>query len=93
MNPLRECCETPDLLSLLREDLVGELQAINQYQSHISEITDESTKKVLESIRNEEKVHVGELLTLIESIDPVQHDNLVAGNAEVCTILNELERK
>jgi len=33
-------------LKNLREDLMGELGAINQYQEHINEVDDEEIKKV-----------------------------------------------
>ena len=47
---------SPELdLEMLREDLVGELQAINQYQEHIDTIDDEDARKVLEHIRDDEK--------------------------------------
>ena len=53
---------SPELdLEMLREDLVGELQAINQYQEHIDTIDDEEARKVLEHIRDDEKEHVAEL--------------------------------
>jgi rubrerythrin len=63
----------PDLdLEMLREDLIGELQAINQYQEHIDTIADEEAVKVLEHIRDGEKEHVVELTKLIQKLDPLQ---------------------
>ena len=59
-------------LEMLREDLVGELQAINQYQEHIDTIEDEEARKVLEHIRDDEKEHVAELTKIINKIDPLQ---------------------
>jgi hypothetical protein len=49
-------------LEMLREDLVAELQAINQYQEHIEALEDEEAIRVLEHIRDDEKEHVAELL-------------------------------
>jgi rubrerythrin len=64
---------SPELdLELLREDLVGELQAIYQYQDHIDTIDDEEARKVLEHIRDDEKEHVAELTKIIQKIDPLQ---------------------
>ncbi len=60
------------ILNNLREDLVGELQAINQYQEHIDELDDEEIKKVLEHIMNDEKEHVAELTKVIRKIDEIQ---------------------
>jgi rubrerythrin len=63
----------PDLdLEMLREDLIVELQAINQYQEHIDTIADEEAVKVLEHIRDGEKEHVVELTKLIQKLDPLQ---------------------
>ncbi len=59
-------------LEMLREDLVGELQAINQYQEHIDTLSDEEAIRVLEHIRDDEKEHVAELIKLIQSLDPTQ---------------------
>ncbi len=59
-------------LEMLREDLVGELQAINQYQEHIDILEDEDAISVLEHIRDDEKEHVAELTKLIQRLDPVQ---------------------
>ena len=59
-------------LEMLREDLMAELDAINQYQEHIETLEDEEAIKVLEHIRNDEKEHVAELFKLIQTLDPVQ---------------------
>lgn len=59
-------------LSMLREDLVGELQAINQYQDHIDVLDDEEAIRVLEHIRDDEKEHVAELTKLIQRLDSTQ---------------------
>ena len=60
------------LLIWLREDLMGELQAINQYQAHIDNIDDPEIKKLLAHIRDDEKEHVAEVTHLIARIDAVQ---------------------
>ncbi len=59
-------------LEMLRDDLVGELQAINQYQDHIDTIGDEEGRRVLEHIRDDEKEHVAELMKLLQRLDPTQ---------------------
>jgi rubrerythrin len=61
-----------DDLEMLREDLVSELQAINQYHEHILILENEEAVTALEHIVGEEKEHVAELLKLIRSLDPVQ---------------------
>lgn len=61
-------------LKSLREDLIGELGAINQYQEHIDEIDDEEVKKVLSHIRDDEKEHFAELTKLIRKLDKTQEE-------------------
>jgi rubrerythrin len=63
-----------DDLEMLREDLVSELQAINQYHGHILALGNEEAVTTLEHIVEEEKEHVAELLRLIQNLDPVQAD-------------------
>jgi len=63
-----------DDLEMLREDLVGELQAINQYEGHMLDLENEEAVTTLEHIIEEEKEHVAELLKLIQNLDPVQAD-------------------
>ena len=61
-------------LKNLREDLIGELEAINQYQKHIDEIDNEEVKKVLGHIRDDEKEHFAELTKLIRKLDQIQEE-------------------
>jgi rubrerythrin len=66
-------------LEMIREDLVAELQAINQYQEHIEALEDEEAIRVLEHIRDDEKEHVAELFKLIQTLDPVQAEKFSKG--------------
>ncbi len=59
-------------LKNLREDLIGELAAINQYQEHIDEIDNEEIKKILGHIRDDEKEHFAELTKIIRKLDEIQ---------------------
>ena len=61
-------------LEMLREDLIAELQAINQYQEHIDTLGDEEAIRVLEHIRDDEKEHVAELTKLIQRLDLTQDE-------------------
>ncbi len=62
------------ILKNLREDLVGELEAINQYQNHIDETDDEEIIKILDHIRDDEKEHVAELIKIIRKLDSIQEE-------------------
>ncbi len=63
-------------LEMIREDLIGELQAINQYQQHIESLENEEVVTTLEHIIEEEKEHVAELLKILSVLDPVQAEKL-----------------
>jgi len=75
-----EQLDIEDDLEMLREDLVGELQAINQYQEHIESLESEEAMTILEHIIEEEKEHVAELLRLIQNLDPVQAEKFKEEN-------------
>lgn len=62
------------ILKSLREDLISELEAINQYQQHIDEIDNEEVKKVLGHIRDDEKEHFAELTKIIRKLDQTQEE-------------------
>jgi len=61
-------------LNNLREDLIGELDAINQYQEHIDETDNEEMKKVMTHVMNDEKEHVAELIKLLRGLDATQEE-------------------
>jgi len=61
-----------DDLEMLREDLIVELQAINQYHGHVLILENEEAVTTLGHIVEEKKKHVAELLRLIQNLDPIQ---------------------
>lgn len=63
-----------DPVEMLRDDLVGDLQATNQYQSHIDAINDEEIKEILTHIINDEKEHIAELTKLIRKKDTTKEE-------------------
>ena len=74
-NPEDETIELEEReidLEMLRDDLVDELRAINQYQDHVDSVASEEARRVLEHIRDDEKEHVAELVRLIQKLDPTQ---------------------
>jgi len=54
----------------VRTDIMGELEAIILYQSHISATDNLAVRKTLTDIMDEEKVHVGQLFGLLFTLDP-----------------------
>lgn len=81
-------CDFKDRYAL-RKDLIGELEAINQYDLHIQELNSESAKLVLASIRDEEIVHSGELIALLDYLCPNEATLRAEGKKELMEILGK----
>ncbi|MDE7191931.1 MAG: ubiquinone biosynthesis protein COQ7 [Clostridia bacterium] len=71
-----------ETLQNARKDLVGELDAIIQYDDHLHKTDNELAKATWENIRNEELTHVGELLGLINYLAPYQKPFIERGLKE-----------
>ena len=71
-----------------RLDLIGEIQAIFDYDNHINSTSDPIARQTWENIKNEELTHVGELLALIDYLDPSQKQFVQDGIKEFNTRLN-----
>ena len=78
-----------ETLQFIREDIYGELEAIALYDAHIRATSCELTKKVLSDIRDEEKVHVYELLNLLIKVDPSEINFANKAFDEVSELLAE----
>ncbi|MDR0852407.1 MAG: demethoxyubiquinone hydroxylase family protein [Clostridiales Family XIII bacterium] len=79
-----------ELIQALRVDIAGELEAIYLYEAHALATDDPLVKKVLMDIRDEEKEHCGELLTLMKRLDPALPGFLDEGEGEVKEMLENL---
>ncbi len=79
-----------ELMQALRHDIAGELEAIFLYDAHCQATDDPAAKAVLADIRDEEKVHVGELITLMRYLDPKEADFFLEGEEEVNEMLESL---
>lgn len=71
-----------DTLQKARQDLIGEIQAVIEYDAHIHSTNDKMAKETWKNIKNEELVHVGELLGLLNYLDPSQKQFVQKGLAE-----------
>lgn len=72
-----------EIISVLRDDIAAEIDAINFYLSQARLIENEKVKTTLLEIAREEKVHLGEFLTLLEELDPEQVKAIKEGRKEV----------
>lgn len=79
-----------ELMQALRLDIAGELEAIYLYESHYLATDDPVAKKVLADIRDEEKAHMGELITLMRHLDPKEAELFFEGEGEVKEMLEDL---
>ena len=57
-----------------RLDIIGELDAIIQYETHINSSVDPVYRSALQDIVNEEKVHVGQLFGLLFMLEPASKE-------------------
>ena len=79
-----------ELIQSIRLDIAGELEAIFLYDAHVQATDIELAKKVIADIRDEEKAHVGELMTLLRYLDPEEAEHFASGEGEVKEMLEEL---
>lgn len=79
-----------ELLQAIRLDIAGELEAIYLYDAHVQATDDVAAKTVIADIRDEEKAHVGELMTLLRTLDPAEAEFFVSGESEVKEMLEGL---
>jgi len=69
-------------------DLMGELEAIIDYDNHIAESSNDVAKRTWTHIRNEELHHVGELIGLLEYLSPTFKTHVTMGKQEFLNSLN-----
>jgi rubrerythrin len=81
-----------ELANAIRLDIAGELEAIYLYDAHAEATDNLLAKKVLRDIRDEEKEHMGELLTLLIYLDPKEKELFEHGEGEVKEMMEELEK-
>ncbi len=74
---------------IARAGIIAELDAINLYEQMAEMTTNETLKKILLDIADEEKTHVGEFLTILLELDEKQVEELKKGEDEVGELMNE----
>ena len=71
------------LRQMLRDSIVGEIDAISLYDIQISATDNELVKSTLSSIRDEEVAHIGELYKLFKKLFPETEGQIKSGEDEV----------
>lgn len=79
-----------ELIQAIRLDIAGELEAIYLYDAHVQATDNVTAKTVIADIRDEEKAHVGELMTLLRTLDPREAELFSSGESEVHEMLENL---
>lgn len=75
-----------ELARVIRLAISAELDAVHLYELIVDTSKDDMVKRVLQSISNEEKVHVGELQELLTKFDSENEKFLEEGKKEVKSI-------
>lgn len=63
-------------LEMIRDDLIAELKAINEYEAQVEMLDNEDAADTIEQILEDKKVHAARLIKLIKQLDPVQAEKL-----------------
>lgn len=79
-----------ELINAIRLDIAGELEAIYVYDAHVQATDIGVAKTVLADIRDEEKAHVGELMALLQILDPKEAEFFMEGQKEVREMMEDL---
>lgn len=79
-----------ELIQAIRMDIAGELEAVYLYDAHVAATDNQFAKKVLGDIRDEEKAHIGELMTLLRHLDHKEAEIFLSGESEVKEMMEEL---
>ena len=78
-----------ETLQKARQDLVGEIQAVIEYDEHIRNTSDKLAKETWQNIKTEELTHAGELMALINYLDPTQKQYVQKGINEFNERMNK----
>ncbi len=82
-----------ELIRAIRMDLAAEEEAVHVYMAHAEAADDPLVKKVLMDIANEERVHAGEFLRLLQILTGDEDEYLREGAEEVDEMAEELKKE
>ncbi|MFH1290248.1 MAG: ferritin family protein [Nanoarchaeota archaeon] len=72
-----------ELIRAIRQSISAEYEAAHLYEAYADATNNSLAQKVFQDIANEEKVHVGEFMSVLEQIQPKEKDWLEQGKIEV----------
>jgi rubrerythrin len=82
-----------ELVRAIRYLVSAEYEAVQLYMQLAESIEDELAKEVLIDIADEERVHAGEFLRLLQELAPDEEEFYRKGYEEVEEMIEELEKK
>lgn len=77
-------------IKVILENIVGEIDAIKLYDNAIEQSSDAHVIEVLTSIRDEERVHIGELMYLALEVSPELATKFLDGCKEAKEIITKI---
>ena len=77
-------------IKVILENVVGEIDAIKLYDNAIEQSSDAHVIEVLTSIRDEERVHIGELIYLALEVSPDLATKFLDGCKEAKEIITKI---
>jgi rubrerythrin len=83
---LNKKLSTEEIVRVLRFLVSAEYEAVQIYQQAVNSFDDPLFKQVINSIIDEEKVHAGEFLTLLKTLQPNEESFYEKGKKEVLDI-------
>ena len=86
LEPFKESFSAADDLEAARLAVVAEIDAINLYEQLASRVKDETLRRVLLDVAEEEKVHLGEFMEVVKRLDSTQAGRLEEGAREVASL-------
>jgi rubrerythrin len=81
-----------ELINAIKLDIISELEAQFLYENQINSTDCEVTKRILNDILEEEKIHMGQLNTLLEYLDNSYIKSNREGNKEALDQINNKDR-
>ena len=81
-----------ELIRAIRFSIASEYEAIQLYEEIQESIDDEKSKKLLEEIAEDEKIHVGNFLYLLKQLSPEESEFYGEGVQEAEKIIKESKK-
>lgn len=81
-----------ELIRAIRLNVAAEQEAVHQYMAHADTTDDPLAKKVLIEVANEERMHIGEFVRLLEILTSDESKYLAAGAKEVDEMAEEMKK-